>query len=158
MPKKKALKSSKGVIKYKALACSVCGIDQDVHEEVKKVTCWKCVQRGVEPPRGFIPYDPNTRTFKGVNPNIKRPRGWKFMAEFVDSEGNVFKRGVEQPKLKNTLEPTKIKKSKKTKKQENRDDILKEISDLKKQLKQVKDKKKLAGIRRRLTNLEKKVL
>jgi hypothetical protein len=37
-----------------------------------------------------------------------RPRGWQFMAEFVDPEGNVFHKGVEQPKLKGTLQPTKI--------------------------------------------------
>ena len=39
---------------------------------------------------------------------IKKPRGWHFMAEFVDSEGNVYFKGVEQPELKGTLSPTII--------------------------------------------------
>ena len=38
-----------------------------------------------------------------------RPAGWHFMNEFVDKDGNVFHKGVEQPKLKGTLKPTKIK-------------------------------------------------
>jgi hypothetical protein len=37
-----------------------------------------------------------------------KPRGWHLMAEFVDSEGNVFHKGVEQPQLKGTIPPTKI--------------------------------------------------
>jgi len=39
---------------------------------------------------------------------IKKPRGWHFMNEFVDSEGNVYHKGVEQPELKGTLTPTII--------------------------------------------------
>jgi hypothetical protein len=38
---------------------------------------------------------------------IKRPRGWHFMETFVDEEGNVFFKGIEQPELKNTLPKTK---------------------------------------------------
>lgn len=32
----------------------------------------------------------------------KKPRGWHFMAEFVDDEGNVYHKGVLQPHLKGT--------------------------------------------------------
>ena len=35
-----------------------------------------------------------------------RPAGWHFMSEFVDKDGNVFHKGVEQPELKGTLKPT----------------------------------------------------
>ena len=45
-----------------------------------------------------------------------RPAGWHWMAEFVDKDGNVFHKGVEQPKLKGTLPPTKVKPQKKRKK------------------------------------------
>ena len=38
------------------------------------------------------------------------------MNEFVDKDGNVFHKGVEQPKLKGTLKPTKVKPPKKRKK------------------------------------------
>ena len=41
-----------------------------------------------------------------------RPAGWHFMAEYVDKDGNVFHKGEEQPNLKGTLPPTKIKKKK----------------------------------------------
>ena len=37
------------------------------------------------------------------------------MNEFVDKDGNVFHKGVEQPKLKGTLPPTKVEPKKKTK-------------------------------------------
>jgi len=50
------------------------------------------------------------------------PKGWKFMNVFVYSDGTVYHKGVEQPKLKGTLEPTivepRVKKSKAQKAQE----------------------------------------
>ena len=52
-----------------------------------------------------------------------RPSGWHFMNEFVDKDGNVFHKGVEQPKLKGTLEPTKVKPKKKVKRK-TKDEIL----------------------------------
>jgi hypothetical protein len=45
-----------------------------------------------------------------------RPAGWHFMNEFVDKDGNVFHKGKEQPDLKGTLKPTKVKPPKKRKK------------------------------------------
>ena len=42
-----------------------------------------------------------------------RVRGWQFMKEFVHSDGSVFHKGVEQPKLKGTLPPTPKPESKK---------------------------------------------
>jgi Mn-containing catalase len=53
-----------------------------------------------------------------------RPAGWHWMAEFVDKDGNVFHKGVEQPKLKGTLPPTKVKKPKKKMKRRTKDEIL----------------------------------
>ena len=37
-----------------------------------------------------------------------RPRGWKWMKEFVDEQGNVYHKGIEQPKLKGTLKATDV--------------------------------------------------
>ena len=42
-----------------------------------------------------------------------RPAGWHWMKEFVDKDGTVYHLGKEQPKLKGTLPPTKVKPSKK---------------------------------------------
>ena len=47
-----------------------------------------------------------------------RPPGWHWMVEFVDKDGNVYHTGVEVPKLKGTLPPTKPKKIKRRSKQE----------------------------------------
>ena len=62
----------------------------------------------------------NKRQYKPTG----RPAGWHFMAEFVDKDGNVFHKGVEQPKLKGTLPPTKVKKPKKKTKRRTKDEIL----------------------------------
>ena len=72
-----------------------------------------------------------------------RPAGWHFMNEFVDKDGNVFHKGVEQPKLKGTLKPTKVKPPKKKKKRKTKDQILvakyKEKQKLKKEFKKQQD-------------------
>ena len=59
---------------------------------------------------------PMDKFFKSVKPKTGRPAGWHFMNEFVDKDGNVFHKGKEQPNLKGTLPPTKVKPRKKKKK------------------------------------------
>ena len=53
-----------------------------------------------------------------------RPAGWHFMKEFVDKDGNIFHLGKEQPKLKGTLPPTKVKPKKNTTKRRTKEQIL----------------------------------
>ena len=53
-----------------------------------------------------------------------RPAGWHFMKEFVDKDGTVFHLGKEQPKLKGTLPPTKVKPKKKPTKRRTKEQIL----------------------------------
>ena len=53
-----------------------------------------------------------------------RPAGLHFMNEFVDKDGNVFYKGVEQPKLKGTLPPTKVTKTKVKTKRRTQQQIL----------------------------------
>ena len=53
-----------------------------------------------------------------------RPAGWHFMNEFVDKDGTVFHKGVEQPKLKGTLKPTKVVPKKKTKRRTKEEILL----------------------------------
>lgn len=64
--------------------------------------CWKCTARMVPPPE--------------EKKSTGYPRGWKFMAEFVDKEGNVYHKGELQEKLFGTLPPTEIKESTKERK------------------------------------------
>ena len=61
-----------------------------------------------------------------------RPAGWHFMNEFVDKDGTVFHKGVEQPDLKGTLKPTKVKPKKKAKRR-SQEQILLDRHDEKKQ-------------------------
>ena len=72
-----------------------------------------------------------------------RPAGWHWMAEFVDKDGNVFHKGVEQPKLKGTLPPTKVKPKKKATKRRTKEQILLDRNKKKKEaLKKARQKQK----------------
>ena len=72
-----------------------------------------------------------------------RPAGWHWMAEFVDKDGNVFHKGVEQPKLKGTLPPTKVKPKKRKTKRRTKEQILIDRHNKKKEVLQ-KAKNKLS--------------
>ena len=69
-----------------------------------------------------------------------RPSGWHFMNEFVDKDGNVFHKGKEQPDLKGTLPPTKIKPKKKAKRRSKEAILLARHEKKKKVLKKAKKK------------------
>ena len=69
-----------------------------------------------------------------------RPRGWRWRKEFVDADGTVFHKGVEQPKLKGTLPPTDVA-SIKSKHQEAKAE--KKAAENKKLLKMAAEKKEL---------------
>ena len=69
-----------------------------------------------------------------------RPSGWHFMNEFVDKDGNVFHKGKEQPDLKGTLPPTKIKPKKKAKRRSKEEILLARHEKKKKVLKRAKKK------------------
>ena len=69
-----------------------------------------------------------------------RPSGWHFMNEFVDKDGNVFHKGKEQPDLKGTLPPTKIKPKKKVKRRSKEEMLLARHEKKKKVLKKAKTK------------------
>tara|TARA_R100001510_G_C7545382_1_gene131219 strand:+ start:93 stop:470 length:378 start_codon:yes stop_codon:yes gene_type:complete len=105
----------------KLLDCHKCGRWVEVDTQAHKVTCAYCVQLAV----GF-PDDEPKKVSSG------RPSGWHFMNEFVDKDGTVFHRGVEQPDLKGTLEPTKVKPKKKAKRR-SQEQILLDRHDEKKQ-------------------------
>ena len=67
-----------------------------------------------------------------------RPSGWHFMNEFVDKDGTVFHKGKEQPDLKGTLPPTKIKPKKKVKRRTREEILLARHEKKKKVLKKAK--------------------
>ncbi len=83
-----------------------------VGEDTVAVTCSMCVQRQCIAHMSLEEMIPSLK--KKVTTG--RPPGWHFMNEFVDKDGNVFHKGKEQPELKGTLKPTKVKPRKKKKK------------------------------------------
>ena len=96
------------------MACMTCGRYEVVGDSTTSVKCSRCVLILV----GF-PEEP-----KSAYKPTGRPAGWHFMNEFVDKDGNVFHKGKEQPKLKGTLPPTKIKPPKKNPKRRSKEQIL----------------------------------
>ena len=99
----------------RAMICHKCNrIVENVGEEAVKVTCSYCVFSIVG-----MPESP-----KSAYKPTGRPAGWHFMNEFVDIDGNVFHKGKEQPKLKGTLKPTKVKPPKKKTKRRSQQEIL----------------------------------
>ena len=113
----------------KLLDCHKCGRWVEVDTQAHKVTCAYCVQLAV----GF-PDDEPKKVSSG------RPSGWHFMNEFVDKDGTVFHKGVEQPDLKGTLPPTKIKPKKKAKRRSKEEILLARHEKKKKVLKKAKNK------------------
>lgn len=97
----------------------VCYEEVLVDDNSQSALCWKCTALIVPPPEEKKP--------SGY------PRGWKFMAEFVDKEGNVFHKGELQEHLFGTLPPTEIRPSKKREKKESLDDKI--VSEMKKRIK-----------------------
>ncbi len=130
-----------------------CNEWSEVTKDTTAVLCYKCVNKTVGPP-----------DIKGGYKSSGRLRGWQFMKEFVDKEGNVFHKGKEQPKLKGTLEPTKAKPQKKKlsklEKSELRDKILEQMAMVRGNLKTAKFKKDIRAGNvqmRRLTRQLKKL-
>jgi len=92
---------------------------RNVGENCKSVVCSRCLTgQMVEKFPEMAEF--NTKQYKPTG----RPAGWHFMNEFVDKDGNVFHKGVEQPKLKGTLKSTKVKPPKKKVKRRTKDEIL----------------------------------
>ena len=113
------------------MTCMTCGTYERVVEETIAVRCWKCVLAITG-----MPEEPNRYVPTG------RPAGWHFMNEFVDKDGNVFHRGKEQPKLKGTLKPTKVKPRKKAKRRTKEQILLDRHSEKKVELKKAIKKQK----------------
>ena len=116
------------------MQCSDCGYYVDnVTEELKSVLCYRCTLI-----KALNLWNPFIK--KSTN---KKPKGWHWMKEFVDKDGNVFHKGKEMPKLKGTLSPTKIKKAVQVKKiKEKKESYEKQINMMAKEYKQKQKLKK----------------
>lgn len=81
----------------------LCGTYQPVPPDVVAILCSRCTSKlvGFEEPKRRVKSD--------------KPRGWAFMKEYVHKDGKVFHKGVEQPELFGTIDPTVIETTKKKK-------------------------------------------
>ena len=118
------------------MLCKVCQSEYVVvDDDVVSVTCSHCVQKrclALKPIESFY----SSRRIK-----TGRPSGWQWMNEFVDKDGNVFHKGKEQPKLKGTLPPTKVKPRKIKKKLSADERLFKRVREHKKKLKEKRKNK-----------------
>ena len=117
------------------LQCKSCYEYQKVEEHTKAITCSRCTMINT------LKLKPIDEFFKSVKPKTGRPAGWHFMKEFVDKDGNVFHKGKEQPDLKGTLKPTKVKPPKKRKKLSADQKLQRDIKNWNKRLKAKRGKK-----------------
>jgi len=123
-----------------------------VTEGTTAVLCHRCVNKVTEPPTITPRYKPTGR-----------PKGWQWMNEYVDKDGNVFHKGIEQPKLKGTLPITVVAVKKKRKRltkvereAQNRK-LMAELYDLKKRLKKATLKKDIKPIESKIKKLSRKL-
>jgi hypothetical protein len=92
-----------------------------------------------------------------------KPRGWKFMKQYVHKDGTVYFKGIEQPELKGTLPVTDniIKKEKKKLSKQEKVDLQSklgiEIQNLKNAMLKEKRKTKKAEIQRSLQKLNRQL-
>ena len=137
---------------FKSLRCDTCNrIVEKVDVKAVKVKCWKCVSKMVKGPE--------------IKSSVKsdKPRGWKFMKEYVHTDGTVYHKGIEQPELKGTLPVSSIElkeEKKKLTKQEKSDLQTKlgtEIQNLKSAMFNEKRKTKRAEIQRTIQKLNRQL-
>ena len=123
-----------------------------VSDQTTAVLCSRCTCKTVPPPeirKGYVS--------KG------RPRGWQFMKEFVDKNGNVFYKGVEQPQLKDTRPITKIepkqnkRKLSKGEKDNLRQAILQQMNMVRGDIKKARFKKDIKSSQSQLKRLERQL-
>ena len=112
------------------MICKHCQAEYvQVDEGTAGITCSSCVIKKT------LALKPLDEFFAKKKKSTGRPPGWHFMNEFVDKDGNVFHKGKEQPKLKGTLKPTKVKPPKKRKKLTADEKLFKKAADWKKRKK-----------------------
>ena len=117
------------------MICKVCQSEYvEVDEGTAAITCSACVLKKT------LALKPMDEFFAKKHKSTGRPAGWHFMNEFVDKDGNVFHKGKEQPDLKGTLEPTKVKPPKKRKKLTKDEKLQRDIKSWKKRKKARKKK------------------
>ena len=91
----------------KTVWCNDCQSEMIVAHEAKGGICSNCTQKRC---LALLTDSERNKLFGvGVGDGIQsKPRGWRWMSEFVDSKGNVYHKGTVQPDLKGTRPVTDI--------------------------------------------------
>jgi hypothetical protein len=138
------------------LECMKCGaIMLNRSSNATGAICYQCINESMRE------FDQPIKVKKA--PAQGFPKGWRFMKEFVHSNGTVYFKGVEQPDLKGTLTPTTIQpkapKTKKSKAQKAKEkaEIARQYADLKKQLQKETRKTVIKKIESQLKKLQKHI-
>ena len=118
----------------KHLQCKRCYEYQKVDTDAVAVTCSRCV--------AIYMMAKYPDTIPQIKKKSGRPPGWQWMNEYVDKDGNVFHKGKEQPELKGTLKPTKVKPRKKKKKLTADEKLQQDLKNWKKRKKVARKQKK----------------
>lgn len=130
----------------------ICNNWSNVGERTTAALCWQCTHALAAPPEVGMGYK-----------SSGKPRGWQFMKEFVDEQGNVYHKGVIQPALKGTLPTTQIdsdntkKRLTKQEKQDLRDQLLQQIVFVRGNINKATLKKDIKANKTQLRKLERQV-
>tara|TARA_R110000744_G_scaffold151931_3_gene265652 strand:+ start:2597 stop:3109 length:513 start_codon:yes stop_codon:yes gene_type:complete len=130
---------------YRYMECKLCGQMEMSSAEIS-TTCHDCVREMTDPPE------------ISVRGNTGKVSGWHFMKEFVDKNGNVYHKGIEQPQLKGKLKPTVVEKKNKLSKKEKevyKQEAAVKVSMLKKELKGLRWKKDKKLVTQQIKNYSK---
>lgn len=130
----------------------ICDAYSVVAHDATEVLCCKCVN-------SILDHSLIVRSMVKSD----KPKGWKFMKEFVATDGTVYHKGIEQPSLKGTL-PTTIIESKPEKKKLSKQEketaklsLGKEIEKLKVEIIREQRKGKKAELTRALSKANKQL-
>ena len=120
----------------KHMQCKSCYDYSPVDDKIVSFTCGKCTMIRT------LKRTPLEEMIPSLKKKVSsgRPAGWHFMNEFVDKDCNVFHKGKEQPELKGTLKPTKVKPRKKKKKLSADQKLFKRAAEYKNKLKNKRKK------------------
>lgn len=80
--------------------CVLCGAILIMASGSICAKCWRCTAKMCKPP-----------SFELMKEKSDKPRGWAFMAMYVDKNGEVYEKGILNTKLKGKYPPTEIKES-----------------------------------------------
>lgn len=134
------------------LECKDCGVEVRCDRNAVSVVCANCVAESVS--TLDEPIKKKRSTTEGY------PRGWRFMKEFVHTNGTVYHKGIEQPELQGTKIPTTIvqkPKISKHEKKKQKEEALLQLAKLKKDLKKATKKTEIKKIESEIKKVTKLV-